>query len=61
VEGDADLPATADAFLRARAKAVTDGKADGARELRDQLAMLGVVVRDEKKKQYWRPAKRALP
>jgi len=61
VQDDPDLPRAADAFLRARAKAVTDGKEDDARELRDELAKLGVVVRDEKKKQYWRAARKELP
>jgi hypothetical protein len=54
VEADPDLPPAADAFLRARAKAIQkDEKAD-VTELRQELARLGVVVRDEKKKQYWR-------
>jgi hypothetical protein len=54
VEADPDLPPAADAFLRARAKAIKDDKKDDVAELRDELARLGVVVRDEKKKQYWR-------
>ncbi len=59
VESDPDLPQAADAFLRARARALKDDKKDDAAELRDELARLGVVVRDEKKKQYWR-AQRSL-
>ena len=55
MEADPDLPQAADAFLRARARALRDDKKDDAAELRDELAKLGVVVRDEKKKQYWRP------
>jgi hypothetical protein len=59
VESDPDLPQAADAFLRARARALKDDKTDDVAELRDELARLGVVVRDEKKKQYWR-AQRSL-
>jgi hypothetical protein len=48
------LPPSADALLAERAK-----KLDGsdAHELRAELAKLGVVVRDEKRKQYWRLVK----
>jgi hypothetical protein len=42
------LPPGANALLAARARAQDD------RELRTELLELGVVVRDEKKKQYWR-------
>jgi len=45
------LPPGANALLAERAKKL--GSAD-ARELRDELARLGVVVRDVKRKQYWR-------
>jgi hypothetical protein len=55
VEADPDLPQAADAFLRARARALKDDKKEDVAELRGELAKLGVVVRDEKKKQYWRP------
>jgi hypothetical protein len=51
-----DLPAGANALLKARARALGkggDGKEDAA-ELRAELARLGIVVRDEKKRQYWR-------
>jgi hypothetical protein len=47
----AGLPPGANALLTARAKDPDSG--DG-RELRDELVRLGVVVRDEKGKQYWR-------
>ncbi|AEW98394.1 YqeB family protein [Streptantibioticus cattleyicolor] len=57
VPGTPGLPAGADALLKARQTAL-DKKgptADEAGELRDELARLGVVVRDEKRRQYWRP------
>jgi hypothetical protein len=54
VEGDPALSGSANAVLKARASALDkDHKADAA-ELRDELVKLGVVVRDERKKQYWR-------
>lgn len=49
VPGTAGLPAGANALLAAREKS-----RDDADELRAELARLGVVVRDEKSKQYWR-------
>ncbi len=51
VPGMAGLPPGADALLLARAE--KPDSAD-ARELRAELVRLGVVVRDEKRKQYWR-------
>ncbi|ASU78893.1 hypothetical protein CDG81_12070 [Actinopolyspora erythraea] len=50
------LPEGADALLKARAKALRHNhdSGDEARELRDELARLGVVVRDTDRKQYWR-------
>lgn len=56
VPGTPGLPEGADALLRARAAARKKGEqeADDARELRGELLRLGVVVRDEKKRQYWR-------
>lgn len=56
LDEDPRLPAAAHALLRARARAVDKGRADDARELREELARLGVVVRDERKRQFWRPA-----
>ncbi|WP_020387809.1 hypothetical protein [Kribbella catacumbae] len=56
VEDDPELSPAANAVLRARSKAFGQGdkgKAD-LRELRDELAKLGHVVRDRDKKQYWR-------
>jgi cysteinyl-tRNA synthetase len=49
-----ELPVDADALLRAREKALDKGDDDDAAELRAQLAKLGVVVRDQKERQYWR-------
>ena len=47
-----DLPPGADPLLRARAKVL--GKRDEAAELRAELARIGLVVRDERKRQYVR-------
>lgn len=56
VPGMPGLPDGADALLRARAVAreKDGGGAEDARELRGELLRLGVVVRDEKRRQYWR-------
>lgn len=48
------LPVGASALLTVRAKALSDDKTDEARNFRDELARLGIVVRDEGGKQYWR-------
>lgn len=48
------LPTGADALLMARDKALNKGDKHDVAELRCELAKLGVVVRDEKKRQYWR-------
>jgi hypothetical protein len=58
VRDDPDLPGAADAFLRARAHAIDKGEAGDAAELRDELVRLGVVVRDERRRQYWRASGR---
>lgn len=59
VPGVPGLPVGADALLRARAAArEKDEGAEDARELRGELLRLGVVVRDEKKRQYWRMPQR---
>ncbi|KIH99732.1 hypothetical protein LP52_05785 [Streptomonospora alba] len=58
VEGIPDLSAGAHALFAARERALRkDGSeaAADAEELRSELAKLGLVVRDEHKKQYWRP------
>ncbi|BDH11565.1 YqeB family protein [Streptomyces hygroscopicus] len=51
-----ELPDAANAFLKARQVALEkQGPSDDdVRELRTELARLGVVVRDEKRRQYWR-------
>ncbi|MFW5416205.1 hypothetical protein J0910_06225 [Nocardiopsis sp. CNT-189] len=55
VDGLPELSAKANALLKARAEALeADGESD-AEELRRELLSVGVVVRDEKKRQYWRP------
>lgn len=54
VEDMPGLPVGANALLRAREKALTNGDQDDAAQLRTELAQLGVVVREEKKRQYWR-------
>ncbi|MDM4721541.1 hypothetical protein QTQ03_18800 [Micromonospora sp. WMMA1363] len=54
VEGLPGLPAGADALLRARQRAVDRDRRRDARELRTELARLGVVVRDQDRRQYWR-------
>ncbi|MFK4242497.1 hypothetical protein ACI2KV_06435 [Micromonospora chokoriensis] len=54
------LPAGADALLRARERAVERDRRDDARELRRELGRLGVVLRDEGKRQYWRLTARAV-
>ncbi|RGC69765.1 hypothetical protein C5N14_05005 [Micromonospora sp. MW-13] len=61
VDGLPGLPVGADALLRARQRAVDRGRRAEADDLRRELARLGVVVRDEEKRQYWRPTRRADP
>jgi len=54
VADDPALPTSADALLKARAKALEKGEKTDIVELRTELAKLGVVVREEAKRQYWR-------
>ncbi|MEV0675483.1 hypothetical protein AB0I60_03065 [Actinosynnema sp. NPDC050436] len=56
VPGTPGLPIGADALLKARDRALRgkDKSMKDARELRAELARLGVVVRDRKERQYWR-------
>lgn len=54
VEDIPGLPAGANALLKARSRALENGDSDDAEQLRSELAKLGVVVRDESKKQFWR-------
>ncbi|MEH1027150.1 YqeB family protein [Micromonospora profundi] len=54
------LPDGADALLRARERAIGKDRHDDARELRRELGALGVVLRDEDERQYWRLTGRAV-
>ncbi|MEO3748085.1 hypothetical protein [Plantactinospora sp. B5E13] len=54
-EGVAGLPPGADALLQVRQRAVDKGDRRDLVELRDELLRLGVVVREQDKRQYWRP------
>ncbi|WP_399029558.1 hypothetical protein [Streptomyces sp. 15-116A] len=54
VPGTPGLPEGADALLKARAKARERDDSGDTRELCRELRRLGVVVRDEKNRQYWR-------
>lgn len=56
VVGVPGLPPGGEALLTARATALEKSKAEDAARMRAELARLGVVVRDEKKAQYWRRA-----
>ncbi|MGW1893353.1 YqeB family protein [Streptomyces sp. NPDC002004] len=63
VPGTPGLPEGADALLRARQEPLEKkGSADDdVCELRDELARLGVVVKDEKRRQYWRTFRQSEP
>jgi hypothetical protein len=54
------LPPGAGALLSVRARALKDHRTADAADLRAELADLGVVVRDEGGKQYWRRADRPV-
>ncbi|WP_067968545.1 YqeB family protein [Nocardiopsis trehalosi] len=54
VKGHPDLPAAADAYLVARERALKHGDAKDADELRAELTAIGVAVREEGRRQYWR-------
>jgi hypothetical protein len=54
VEDLPDLPPGANALLKARARALDKNDDDDGRQLRTELAKLGIVVRNEKKRQFWR-------
>ncbi|WP_327222739.1 hypothetical protein OG229_00885 [Streptomyces platensis] len=55
------LPQGADALLKARARLLEKkSSTEELRELREELAGLGVVVRDEKRRQYWRLNRRRM-
>lgn len=57
VEGTPDLPANANLLLSARARALAEGDDTDLADFRKELTKLGIVVRDEKKRQYWRPTR----
>jgi hypothetical protein len=56
VPGLPELPAAAHALFAARQKALDAGDDADKRELRSELGRLGYVVRDDRKRQYWRRA-----
>jgi hypothetical protein len=56
VPGLPELPNSAHALLAARQEALKSGDDGDKRELRAELGRLGYVVRDDRKRQYWRPA-----
>ncbi len=49
------LPPEADAIMRAREKALEKKSTSDARDLRCELDRIGIVIRDVKTAQYWRP------
>jgi hypothetical protein len=50
-----ELPDLANALLAARAEALeSSDSGDSVKELRRELARIGIVVRDKGKRQYWR-------
>jgi hypothetical protein len=49
-----DVPADANAVFAARQEALRTGDDRDLTELREELARLGFVVRDDRKRQYWR-------
>jgi len=49
-----DLPASANALLKARELALQKKDKTDAEDLRKELARLGYVVREEGTRQYWR-------
>ncbi|WP_433295793.1 YqeB family protein [Actinoplanes sp. CA-030573] len=56
VPGLPELPETAHALLAARQKAIESGDENDQRDLRGELARLGYVIRDDRKRQHWRRA-----
>jgi hypothetical protein len=50
------LPDGGNALLSARSRALSQKQKDDVRELRREVAALGIVVRDEGTRQYWRLA-----
>jgi hypothetical protein len=58
VEDLPELPAGANAILRARARALDRGDKEDAAQLRQELGKLGIVVGEEGKHQFWRRTRR---
>ncbi|MFC4107459.1 YqeB family protein [Micromonospora zhanjiangensis] len=58
LEGQPDLPAGAGPLLRSRQRALEQNRREEAEALREDLARLGVVVRDRDGRQQWRPTDR---
>nr|WP_042186706.1 hypothetical protein [Kibdelosporangium sp. MJ126-NF4]CEL17476.1 unknown [Kibdelosporangium sp. MJ126-NF4]CTQ91297.1 unknown [Kibdelosporangium sp. MJ126-NF4] len=56
IDGSSGLSRNTHTLLRARQTAIRNGDTDELRDLRRELARHGVVVRDDGKHQYWRPA-----
>ena len=54
VEDTPDLPEMANALFKARERALKKGNDGDVADLRAELAKMGIVVREEKKRQYWR-------
>lgn len=61
IPGAPDLSPGAHALLKARHNALKDEETDDIEEFRLELAQLGVVVRDEGTRQYWRKAQTYRP
>jgi hypothetical protein len=59
VDDAPELPAAAHAVLRARDRALRAGDQADVTDLRTELGRLGLVVRDQNKRQYWRRTQRA--
>ncbi|MFH9660221.1 hypothetical protein ACH4NF_19290 [Streptomyces sp. NPDC017248] len=63
VPGAPGLPEGANALLKVRQESLEkkEPSHEDVRELREELARLGVVVRDEKRRQHWRTFRKAGP
>ncbi|WP_409340705.1 DUF308 domain-containing protein [Paenibacillus sp. MBLB4367] len=55
-----DLTPGANALLKAREKALQKDEKEDVNDLKRELAKLGIAVREEGKRQYWREHKRAI-
>lgn len=59
-DSPSDLPAGAAALFKARDRALRKDEKHDIADLRTELARLGIVVRDEKKRQYWRRSRQPV-